>query len=325
MVKAGELLFLSKKDIEAILSPKEAIDICETTFKLINEGGVSQLFGNMLSVPGKGVFLPYPAVIESLGVAGIKWLSGFRANPSKGLPLFMATNILNDSETGAPIAIMEGMTITSMRTAGHAAVGAKYMAKKNSETIAIIGCGLEGRTHLRLMNELFNIKEVRACDLVEEARENFSKEMSEMLKVRVKATSSVEEAVKDADIVCEVSTAKQPIVMDEWLGPGCYLAGTNPIGVDPKFYSRADRWIVGHRERDLRWVEGPESSGFKYNKQCIHASLDEVVVGKKSGRDSDLERTLMTHHGMSALDVSCMYMVYKKAKEKGVGTILNLL
>lgn len=326
MKDGREVLFLSRKEIESLLTPRDALDICEKTFKWINAGEVQQIqvktldiYADDPKVPNS--LWPYPAYIKHLGVAGVKWVSTYYTNVPKGLPFITAINILNDAETGVPIAIMEGMFITAMRTAAHAAVGAKYLAKRGSEIIAILGCGFEAPPHLRLMNELFRIKEVRACDLIIPKRDKFCTDMGDMLNLNIRAFESAEETVRAADVVLELTTSTTPTFNVEWIEPGCYVAGTNIYGILPELTKKADKWVVGNWERDLAWVEAnPE-----YSSSDIYASLDEVAAGKKPGRETDEEITLMTHDGMGALDVSAMNVVYNMAIKKGIGTRLQLI
>jgi ornithine cyclodeaminase/alanine dehydrogenase-like protein (mu-crystallin family) len=324
MAKVGEVLILSRSDIESVLSPADALEMCDKTFKWINEGKTRQIHSGPLVINlGSGIrniFMPYPGYISSLGVASIKWLSAYTTNPAKELPYSMAMDILNDAETGAPIAVMEGMFVTSMRTAGHSAVGAKYLARKDSEVITILGCGREGRAQLRLMNELFKIKEVRVCDVIIAVRDKFCAEIREMFGLNVRPYDTIEEAVRGADVVCEVTTSREPTVKAEWVEPGCYLASPNVHGLEPKLTRKADKWVVGNWERDLQWIE-PDPA---YSKNDIYASLDELAAGKKVGRETDREITMMTHHGMAVLDTSVMYLVYNRAVEKGIGTLVNL-
>jgi len=325
VIDVNEILFLSRKEIEGLLSPADVLDICDKTFKWINSGDVEQIIGKTLHPTIDGVkmadwLLPYPAYIKPLGVAGVKWLSNYWINIPKGLPFNIAIDILNDAETGVPIAIMEGMFITSMRTAAHAAVGAKYLAKRNSEVIAILGCGFEAAPHLRVMNELFKLKEARVCDLVASRREKLCEEMGKELNLNMIPFESAKETVKSADIVVELTTSKIPIFEVDWIEPGCYVAGPNVFGIPPKLSKEVDKWVIGNWEKDLKWVEAnPE-----YSSSDIYGSLDEVAAGKRVGRETDKEITLMTHYGMGALDVSSMYVVYNMAAKKGIGTRLKL-
>ena len=327
----GELLFLTKKEVESVTTYKEVLEACDNAFKWINQGKLKQEISKNIEIDGpKPYFLKsHGAWIQPYGVVGQKWGGICRPNPARGLPYGNAVAVLNDADTLAPIAFMDGISITQMRTAGHAAVGAKYLAKKNSSVIAIMGCGAEGRSHLRMMNELFKIKEVRAFDISKEAMDKYVKEMGSELKLNVQAVSSAEKAVRGADVVCMITSASEPVVFDKWIEAGTHVCATVAFAdLDAKFSQTADKWVLGNWERDLLWVEGVEmykdERAKLIKRENVYASLDEIANGKKPGRESDSERTIMTHYGMGALDVAAAYVAYKNAMERGVGTRIRL-
>jgi len=336
-MKTGEVLFIPADDVAKVLTVKDCLKRCEDTFRWVGEGKVDQLspkglwWGPPDGPYGWGHALSFPAYIEPLKIVGVKWLGAYRLNRKRGLPPVTAIDIINDAETGMPISILDGTSITAMRTAGHAGVGAKYLARKDSKVITIIGCGLEGRTHLMMMNEIFKIEQVRAFDIVEEAKFRFKEEMSEQLNLNIVPTDSAREAVKGADVICMVTTAKEPLVMEEWIEPGAHVCATTGfMDLDPNCAISFDKWVVGYYGRDLEWIEGEEvgkmsPDSFPYTKKDIYADLStEIILGKKPSRQSDKERTIMTHLGMPAFDAAVAALVYEKAKEKGIGTVLKV-
>ncbi|MFC1903883.1 ornithine cyclodeaminase family protein [Chloroflexota bacterium] len=337
MSNIGEVLFLSSIDVATVLDPSECLARCEETFRWVGEGKVDQVnpVDLWLSPPdgpyGYGRVQAFPSHIKPIGIAGVKWLGVFKHNKRRGLPTIGAIDIISDAETAMPLAIIDGTSVTAMRTGGHAGVGAKYLARKDSGIVAIIGCGVEGRSHLTIMNLLFNIDEVRACDIIEDARLKFVKEMSDKLGLRVTAVESAEEATKNADIVCMVTTSEQPVVQESWLAPGCHVCAT--VGfrdLDPACAEKFDKWVVGWSGRDLEWIEGPEAGKIvpkhpSVVKENIYADLStEIITGRKSGRQSENERTIMTHMGMPAFDAAVAALVYEKASALGVGMRLKV-
>jgi ornithine cyclodeaminase/alanine dehydrogenase-like protein (mu-crystallin family) len=206
------------------------------------------------------------------------------------------------------------------------------MARKDSGVIAIIGCGTQGRSHLKMMKELFKIAEVRAYDIFRDIAEDYAREMSTGLGLDVKVMGSAKEAVKGADIICVVTTAMEPVIMEEWVEPGCHVCGTTGFrDLDPSCAVKFDKWVVGWYGRDLEWIEGSEVGklgGLKagqLSRRAIYADLaSEIIPEKKFARESDNERTVMTHLGMPALDASVAALVYEKAKEKAVGLVLKV-
>jgi ornithine cyclodeaminase/alanine dehydrogenase-like protein (mu-crystallin family) len=330
----GELLFLSREDVTAAVDPEDCLERVEDTFRWVGEDRVEQTnpieiwlakrgdefgFGNVSS---------YPAYVEPLGVAGNKWLGVFQQNARRGLPTLSAVNVLSDATTAMPLALLEGQSVTAIRTAGHAGVGAKHLARPDSSTLAIVGCGHEGRTHLRVMDALFDLDRINACDIDDAVRETFVAEMGDQTDAEVVGYTDAEAAVEGADVVCMVTTAESPIVMAEWIEPGTHVAATNGFqDLDPTFSAVADRWVIGVESRDRLWIDGEEvgvtsPEGLEYAD--VDAELTDVVAGDAPGRQSDDERTVMVHMGMPALDVAASHFVYEKAKRAGVGTQLTL-
>lgn len=330
----GEIRFLSRSDITSVLSAADCIDRVEDTFVWVGEDKVEQVnpVELWLSEPddeyGYGNVSSYPAVLEPLGVAGNKWLGVFHRNAKRGLPTLSAVNVLNDAETAMPFAVLDGQSVTAMRTAGHAAVGAKHLAREDSSTVAIIGCGEEGRTHLQVMDDLFDLDTVNACDIDDEVRGAFVEHMEAELGLEVTGYEDAREAVRGADIVCTVTTADTPIVMEEWIEPGTHVAATNGfLDLDPEFAEAADKWVLGLRDRDLLWIDGDQvgiTGPEGLSRDDVHADLPEVIVGDATGRESADERTVMSHMGMPALDIAASHLAYEKAKDAGIGTTLTL-
>jgi ornithine cyclodeaminase/alanine dehydrogenase-like protein (mu-crystallin family) len=213
-----------------------------------------------------------------------------------------------------------------MRTGGHAAVGAKYLARKDSEVVAIVGCGLEGRSHLLAMNEFFKLQEARLFDINKAKAKEYADEMRKQLSINYKICDSPKEATEGADIICMVTTSTEPVVLDEMIKSGCHVAGTFAFAdLDPKFSKTADKWVLGSWARDSEWIESPIfPGGSALSKKNVYGDLSEIAVGKKPGREKKTERTVMTHLGIGALDVAVAYHVYQLALEKGVGRILRL-
>jgi len=331
-IEPGKVRFLSREDVGEVLSPEECFRRVEETFEWVGEERVEQTdpvnFWLDHDEYGFGAVQAFPANVEPLETAGNKWLSAYLHNSERGLPTFTGINVITDTETALPLAIMEGQTITAMRTAGHAGVGAKYLARPDASTVTVVGCGEQGRTHLLVMAELFDLETVRACDIDDDAREAFVTEMNAAVDADVVGYADAHDAVRGADIVCTVTSADSPIVQAEWLDPGTHVAATAGfLDLDPAYSRRADKWAVGWYGRDLTWIEGEETGKFgpeDLSADDIYADLVEIMAGDCPGREHDDERTVMTHMGMPALDTAASHLVYERAMEQDVGTTLTL-
>jgi ornithine cyclodeaminase/alanine dehydrogenase-like protein (mu-crystallin family) len=324
------MLVLNKSEIDGLLSWPEIISICEKVFRWIDEGEIAQDHMSpiyySLRAGHEAFALPFPACIKPLNVVGNKWGVGSRQNRAKGLPSFIATISLNDAETGMPIALLEGTSITSMRTAGHAAIGAKYLARPDSSTIAIVGCGAEGGSFLSALNTLFDLKKVNAVAKHLQSAQKYASTYGDKLNLDIEPFDTPQEAVSGADIICMCSSAAEPIVFDEWIAPGTHVAATRAfIDYDPKFSSNADKWVLGYRETDGEWLKKPPFSGIRnLSVDSVYADMVDIVAGRKPGRENARERTIMTHMGMGALDVAVAHEVYQRARSKGIGRKIEL-
>lgn len=335
--KPGEVLIVARRDVESLLTPEACLKRCLETFEWVGRGEVEQvnpvnLYVHDRSQPeppyGHGVVQAFPAMIRPLERAAVKWLSSFRKNPRRGLPGISALDLLTDTETGMPLALVDGTSVTNMRTGGHAAVGAKYLARADSSTVGIVGCGHEGRTHLLHLAELFPLTNVVAFDIDDAQVERFREEMTPATNLEISPASSVEEAIADADIVCIVTNASQPVLMEPWVRPGTHVCATTGfLDVDKSCATKFDKWVVGWYGRDLEWIEGPEVGKLgglndgDLTKANIHADIaTEIMGGTRPGRESKDERTIMTHLGMPALDAAVASLVYDLALSAGAGT-----
>lgn len=321
---------LSKSEIDGLLSWPEIISICEKVFQWIDTGDIAQDHMSPIYYSlrdGHQAFaLPFPACIKPLNVVGNKWGGGSRQNRAKGLPSFIATITLNDAETGMPIALLEGTSITSMRTAGHAAIGARYLARPDSSTVAIVGCGAEGGSFLSALNTQFSLKKVNAVAKHPESAKRYASIYSDKLNIDIEPFDTPQEAIRGADIICMCSSAAEPIVFDEWIAPGTHVAATRAfIDYDPEFSRNADKWVLGYRETDGKWLQKPPFSGIKnLSIDSVYADMVDIVAGRKPGRENARERTIMTHMGMGALDVAVAHAVYERATSKGIGRKIEL-
>ena len=337
----GEILVVSRTEVEALLTPAACLERVLDTFRWVGSGEVDQvnpvnLYVHDRSGPepefGHGVIQAFPAMIRPLDRAAVKWLGSYRQNQRRGLPAISALDLVSDTDTGMPLALVDGTSVTNMRTGGHAAVGAKFLARSDSSTVSIIGCGNEGRTHLRLLNELFAISSVIAFDVSSAQLDDFERDVDEWFGIETTRASSVEEAVAEADIVCVVTTAPEPVLMEEWLRAGTHVcAATGFRDVDKACAKKFDKWVVGWYGRDLEWVEGPEVGKLgglqpgDLTSADIHADIaSELIPGTRPGRQSPTERTIMTHMGMPALDAAVASLVYDLAVAEGVGTWITV-
>jgi len=327
-----KILLLSRKDVEKIVSMREVIEAVEEAFRAKGLGKVqmppkSYIYFNCF----QGDFRVMPAYLEDMGAAGVKIVNVHPKNPREhGLPTVMATIFLLDPKTGAPLAIMDGTWITNMRTGAGGAIAAKYLARRDSHVIAMVGAGVQARTQLMALNEVLDIDEVRVSDAVKGKAKKYAEEMGKLLGIEIEPMTDVEKTIKGADIVVTVTTARGPIVKDEWISEGMHI---NAIGadapgkqeLDPEILRRA-KIVVDDVKQALHSgeVNVPLSEGI-IARGDIYAELGEVITGKKPGRASRDEITIFDSTGLAIQDIATDWKVYQKAKKMGKGRKVELL
>ncbi|MFX1263151.1 MAG: ornithine cyclodeaminase family protein, partial [Promethearchaeota archaeon] len=261
-----------------------------------------------------------PGYVEDFGIIGTKIASGYYDNHKLGLPPGVAVIVLMDLKTSMPIAIMDGTYITAYRTGAAGAVAADVLARKNSKRVGVVGTGTQGRMQIIALRELLKIEEVRAWDIVGDAAERYAKEMTESFGIEVNAFSNVENVVRDADIVVTVTPSREALVKSDWIGEGVHINAIGADGpgkqeLDPKIVANADKIVVDSLVQCRRIGEIQHALAQNLiTENNVHAEIGQILIGDKSGRESDKEITMFDSTGLAAQDIAAGYVVYKEAK-----------
>jgi alanine dehydrogenase len=327
-----KVLLLSREEVEGLISMREAIGAVEKAFRAKGLGKVQMPPKSYVYFENyDGDFRVMPAYLEEMGAAGVKIVNAHPRNPKEhGLPTVMAIIVLIDPKTGVPLAIMDGTWITNLRTGAGGAVAAKYLARKDSKTVAMIGAGVQARTQLLALNEVLDIEEIRVNDLSREKAEQYAREMGRDLGLDAKVTGETRDAVEGADVVVTTTPSRKPILMNDHVSEGMHI---NAIGadapgkqeLDPAILLRA-KIVVDDMEQAIHGgeVNVPISKGV-ITRGNIYADLGEIVTGGKPGRTSPEEITIFDSTGLAVQDIATDWVVYKKAKKMGKGREVELL
>jgi len=319
-----KILYLSQADVKKCLSVKDTIEAVEGSIRILGQGKAIQPPKIYMEIEKyHGFIKPMIAFVdEPLNISATKNFTFFPENRKLGMPTILATIILNDPQTGVPLAIMDGTWVTVLRTAAATAIAAKYLAKRNSEVVGIFGAGVQGRSHLMALNEIFKLKSVRIADISREYRVQFAEEMSRKLGLDITPVDSNEQAVKGADIVVTVTTGNEPLVKKEWVESGMFVAKVGSYQeIDFGMPALVDKLVVDWWEYVSHRV--PELIETNTRRKDVYAELAEIVSGKKSGRESDTEKILFISIGMGVEDAGAALHTYKRAKELGIGQNLE--
>lgn len=325
------VLMLSRSDLEKVLTMKDVIEYVEMAFLELQMGtAVLPMRATITLAEKHGWIGVMPAYLGKIGSLSTKIVTVFEKNLEKNMPTIMATIILNDSETGAPLAIMDGTLVTAMRTGAVCGVATKYLARKDSKIVGIFGAGVQARTQLMAMCVVRNIERAFVHDVAKERAESFAKEMSKVLRIPVEACEP-RELVVQSDIIVTATTSKTPVFDGKWVKPGTHL---NLIGsfkpdvreVDETVIKKA-KIVVDQKSAALEEAGDiiiPLKAGIITEKD-IYAELGELAAGLKPGRTSDSEITLFKSVGLGIQDCAAARLAYMRAREKGVGIEVELL
>jgi len=322
---------LTEPQVAALLPLPDLIAAMETALARFSAGDVLQPVRSVLMVgPQQAYFGLMPASVAEPPQLGAKLVTVFSGNAAKGLPSHLATILLLDPDTGSLIALMDGRYITEARTAAVSAVSARHLAAPDASSLAIIGTGVQARSHLEALALVRPLADVRVWSPQARSRERFVADMQGHGVGTLRAAASAEEAVRGAAIVVLVTSSPAPVVDDAWVAPGAHVISVGACRPDqrempPARVTRA-RLVVDSRAAAL--VEsGDIVQGIReghFTAAHVVGELGEVVLGRITPRRSPQDVTVFKSLGMAVEDVAAADLVYRRAVETGAGTALTL-
>ncbi|HQP91429.1 MAG TPA: ornithine cyclodeaminase family protein, partial [Candidatus Omnitrophota bacterium] len=222
-------LILSENEVRKLVSVKEAISVIEDTFREYGKGRTQMPPKIYLYLPEyKGDFRAMPGYVKKTGACCLKWVNVHTQNKRFSMPTVMATIILSDPKNGYPLAILGGSCITALRTGAAGALAAKYLARKDSKSVALVGCGIQAEYQLKALNEVFKINKVDVWGKTSFETNKFISK-NKLNGVEFSVFKKIEDCVKGADIVITTTPSRRPIVKLSWLKNNCHI---NAIGAD---------------------------------------------------------------------------------------------
>jgi len=265
-----------------------------------------------------------PAYIPAMKAAGIKWVSGFPDNLKHGVPYINGLLILNDTETGLPISVMDCVWLTGMRTGAATALSARYLARPESSIVGILGCGVQGRTNFEALNVLFPLQSVKAFDTCKETAQAYAKEIQTRFDVHVEIVASPEAAVTGSDIIVTAGPIlKKPhaTIRNGWMAEGAFAS---LVDFDSYWHAHAMKEASKFCTDDTSQMLHYKTLGYFQEIPPIHADLGELVTGEKPGRETREEKTMAANLGLAIDDMAVAPLIFQKAREKGIGSWLSL-
>ena len=313
------MLFLSDADVANLLNMKETIETVEEAFREYANGNVVLPSRSTIMIPKYNGSISFmPSYLTELDAQATKIISIYPDNREKGLPTTIAWIIVNDPKTGLVKAFMDATYLTAMRTGAITGVAAKYLAPKDSKTVAIFGAGVQGRTQTWAACTVRDIKQVFVYDLYKENREKFAEEMTEKLGIEVIPVNSGEEACINADIVLTATTSSKPVIKREWLKKKVHISAIGAFYPDWRELDTAtvaeSKLVVDDKEGIMHEAGDiliPIQEG-AITMNHIYSELKEIVSGKKVGRTSEDNITVFKSVGIAIQDSSVANLVLKK-------------
>ena len=323
-----KILILDHSQVEELLPMQECIPLMRQALIALADGKVHQPLRTIIRPPdAKGLMGLMPAYLAGERAAfGLKAICVMPGNPAIGKDAHQGAVLLFSAETGELLAMMNASAITAIRTAAASGVATDLLAREEAGELALLGSGVQARTHLIAMSEVRQIRRCRiASRRIEHARK-FAEEMQQEVRFPIEPVATVEQALEGSDVIVTATTAVEPIVKRAWISPGSHLnlvGSSRPNGreVDSETMAAASLF-VDRRESTLN-----ESGDYLFaardgliGPDHIRAELGEVLTGDKPGRRSAEEITIFKSLGIAIEDLFAAEYVYRKAKEDTCGS-----
>ena len=323
------ILWLNRKDMDGLIDIHNVLPVVENAFWEHGLGRVQMPPKVYLDFKAhNGDLRTMPGYLEYMDIAGVKLVNVHPDNPKSGLPTVMALMVLNSTKTGAPLAVMDGTTLTDLRTGAAGGVAAKYLSREDSRVVGLIGLGRQARTQLRAIMEVRDILKVKIFDQSKESTVAFKVEMEKEMGVEIESEPNANE-VCDCDILVTTTPVKSPVVKAGWIRQGTHI---NAIGADAAGKEELDPMILKNAKVIVDAIQQASHSGevnvpistgiFSVNE--IYAELGQVVCGIKPGRQNDDDITVFDSTGLAIQDVVTADLAYQRALESKVGLELEL-
>jgi ornithine cyclodeaminase/alanine dehydrogenase-like protein (mu-crystallin family) len=325
-----KVLVLTAREVETLLPMKECVEVMSRALGALARGEAYQPLRMIVRPPGAAGLMALMPAYEAAGPSGpafgLKAIGVFHGNVVKGKDAHQGGVLLFDGESGELRAIMNGSAVTAIRTAAVSGVATRALAREDASRLAIVGSGVQARTHLEAMAVVRLLARVGVASRRLENAQRFAAEAAPRFRFPVEAVASVEEAVHDADIVVTATSAAEPVVRREWLAAGTHV---NAVGASLPANREIDsaamaaaRLFVDRRESALNEAGDyliPAREGL-FGPGHIQAEIGEIVAGLRPGRTSSEEITIFKSLGLAVEDLAAAEHVYRRAQNEGAGT-----
>jgi ornithine cyclodeaminase len=316
-----EPIFINKETVASLLSMEECISVMEKTFRSLASGNCVQPLRPLMWLPDKtGLLGMMPGYAGDIDVMGIKVISVFPKNKNFGYSSHQGVVVLFETKNGRPLCMADADEITAIRTAAASAVATNVLARKNAETLSIIGSGIQAARHIEAMLLVRKIKKITVWSRNETHATQLAGKVSAKNKIDITIAKDPEGAVRNMDIICTVTGSVEPIVKGEWVSKGTHI---NAVGSCMPRARELDTATILKSKLFTDWYESlfkeagdfiiPKNEG-AINDSHVKAEIGEVLLGKKDGRSSNDEITIFKSLGLAVEDIFAVNHIYRKIK-----------
>jgi ornithine cyclodeaminase len=326
------VLFLNRGDVEALLPYAECIEVMADALAALARGEAFQPLRAAHWLPDRrGLVVAMPGGLFAGGeVVGVKVLTVFPGNAAHGEESHQGAVLLFEAERGRPVAFLDAASITAIRTAAVSALATRLLAREDAGDLALLGSGVQARTHLAALREVRPLRRVRVWSRDPENVRRFAAEESARHGLAVEPAATAREAVAGADLICTVTAAVEPVLLGDWIMPGAHVNAVgactpNARELDTAAVVRA-RLYVDRRESALNEpgeILTPLREG-AIGEDHIRGELGDLLLGRVEGRRSAGDVTLFESLGVTVEDLAAARHIYRKALETGKGISLPL-
>jgi ornithine cyclodeaminase/alanine dehydrogenase-like protein (mu-crystallin family) len=326
-----KVLIADQKLVTELFTMGEAVDVMRQALLLLDEGDVVMPLRSMLPIPGgERVMGLMPSYAGGLEAVGVKVIAAFPENFGTEYDTHQGVVLFFDTQRGLLRAIVDATSITALRTAAVSGVATDLLARPDAGDLAIIGAGTQAHTHLQAMRVVRPVRRVRVFSVPASSADEFAERESRRHGLPVEAVGTAEEAVAGADLICTTTSATEPVLLGAWVSPGAHI---NAVGAYSPSTRELDSALVARarlyadRRESLLGEAGefliPRSEGLIGDDHIV-GEIGEVLVGKAPARTSPEQITLFKSLGIAIEDLASVRFVYDKAKERGLGTWVEI-
>lgn len=326
-LKTDGLLIVNGEEVRRALPMSECIEAVERAMRAVSRGDSEVPLRTVMSVPGgRNLFAAMPAYVGEPRGLGAKILALYPENPKRGLSSHIGLVVVFDYESGLPVAVMDAQEITAIRTAAATAVATRALARADAAELTLLGVGEQASMHLKAISHVRKLRSVRVWGRSFDKAREFAERERDSVPVDLTVCCTVREAVEQADIICTLTAASEPVLSGSWLSAGCHV---NLVGASRLTAHEVDDEVVT-RSRffvDLRRSAFAEAGELRHamdaglvGKEHVLGEIGEVLDGTVAGRTSDADMTLYKSVGIAAQDLAAAHVILERARKEAVGT-----